>query len=31
MVTAEFSDNTTGRLDHYNPEEAEENNFKLTS
>ena len=28
MVTPEPSGHTTGRLDHPNPEEAEENNFK---
>ena len=28
MVTPEPSGHTTGRLDHPNPEEAEENDFK---
>ena len=28
MVTSEPSDHTTGRLDHLNPEEAEQNDFK---
>ena len=28
MVTPESSGHTTGRLDHPNPEEAEENDFK---
>ena len=30
MVTQEPSDHTTGRLDHPNPEEVEENGFKLS-
>ena len=30
MVTPEFSGNTTGRLDHPNPEEAEENKYNIT-
>ena len=28
MVTPELSGHTTGKLDHPNPEEAEENDFK---